>query len=126
MVMHYNNGREEKLIRNVAVITVYSRDEPVSIILEDGTKRTVNTNGIQGGTINVFDRNAWNDYNNKWRKLEPLKPCPCCGGEAWLEDNSDYYPKDCLVECRSCGLSTKLMRSPEDAIALWNQRVKAD
>ena len=86
----------------------------------------------------MFDRNVWSDYNDDGRKLEPLKPCPCCGGEAWLEDNSYMRPvldedgyyvdidisdsSDCLVECQACGLSTKLMGSPEEAIALWNQR----
>ena len=44
-------------------------------------------------------------------------------------DENGYYvdidisdSSDCLVECQSCGLSTKLMGSPEEAIALWNQR----
>ena len=47
MVIHYNNGREEKLIRNVIGITVYSRDEPVSVILKNGTELTVNINHIE-------------------------------------------------------------------------------
>lgn len=90
----------------------------------------------------MFDRNVWNDYNDDGRKLEPLKPCPCCGGEAWLEDNSYMRPvldedgyyvdidisdsSECLIECRSCGLSTPLMETPETAIAIWNKRVKKE
>ena len=47
MVIHYNNGREEKLIKNVIGITVYTRDEPVSVILQNGTELTVNINHIE-------------------------------------------------------------------------------
>ena len=47
MIIHYNNGREEKLIRNVIGITVYSRDEPVSVILKNGAELTVNINHIE-------------------------------------------------------------------------------
>lgn len=47
MVIHYNNGREEKLIKNVIGITVYTRDEPVSVILKNGTELSVNINHIE-------------------------------------------------------------------------------
>lgn len=47
MVIHYNNGREEKLIKNVIGITVYTRDDPVSVILKNGTELSVNINHIE-------------------------------------------------------------------------------
>lgn len=47
MIIHYNNGREEKLIKNVIGITVYTRDNPVSVILKNGAELTVNINNIE-------------------------------------------------------------------------------
>ena len=47
MVIHYNNGREEKLIKNVIGITVYTRDDSVSVILKNGAELTVNINHIE-------------------------------------------------------------------------------
>lgn len=47
MVIHYNNGREEKLIKNVIGITVYTRDDPVSVILKNGAELSVNINHIE-------------------------------------------------------------------------------
>lgn len=47
MVIHYNNGREEKLIKNVIGITVYTRDDSVSVILKNGAELAVNINHIE-------------------------------------------------------------------------------
>ena len=47
MIIHYNNGREEKLIKNVIGITVYTRDDSVSVILKNGAELSVNINHIE-------------------------------------------------------------------------------
>ncbi len=83
--------------------------------------------------------NRWDDWNDEFdHPLEPLKPCPCCGGEAWLQDNGyeepeidsngayvgmDIHQPDIIwVECQSCGLQTSGAGTPEEVIAQWNQR----
>lgn len=87
------------------------------------------------------DYNAWDDWNNDDHPLESLKPCPCCGGEAWLKDDGYEEPEidsngayvgmdvnepDCIwVECQSCGLQSLGAGTPEEAIARWNKRTNS-
>lgn len=88
--------------------------------------------------------NAWEDYNadnidNDRPALEPLKPCPFCGGGAWLLDNSSMEPvidpetgayidmdiedaSTIWCECQSCGVTNGFVETPEEAIAIWNRR----
>lgn len=54
-----------------------------------------------------------------------LKPCPCCGGEARFDENSDggHY-----IECNGCGLTTclvfNLMGGADRKLSeVWNRRV---
>lgn len=51
---------------------------------------------------------------------ENLKPCPFCGGEAYLDNPAflEHY-----VICRSCGFSSLLYNSDIKAIAAWNRHV---
>ena len=55
--------------------------------------------------------------------MDELKPCPFCGGKAYL----DLYilPKyEYVISCRVCSLEfgLDLGRNKEEAIAAWNRR----
>jgi Lar family restriction alleviation protein len=58
--------------------------------------------------------------------VEGLKPCPFCGGEAWLNDYeakySDLPPQSRAPQCRSCGVSPGYLATSAKAIAAWNRR----
>lgn len=60
-----------------------------------------------------------------WLELEyeeRLKPCPFCGGEA---ERSHIYTKNQsypIVRCKQCDAMTKLCKTGEEAIAVWNRR----
>ena len=60
------------------------------------------------------------ERNIKWDiPPEPLKPCPCCGGEAeyaTFENNTYAY-------CKSCHLQTIAYKSETQAAEIWNRRV---
>jgi Lar family restriction alleviation protein len=56
-----------------------------------------------------------------------LKPCPFCGGEAFLAEY-DYaldngYIATHFVECNGCSVTTFEYDSPEEAAEAWNRRV---
>ena len=60
------------------------------------------------------------ERNIKWDiQPEPLKPCPCCGGEAAYEtfENNTY------AYCKSCHLQTIAYKSETQAAEIWNRRV---
>ena len=55
-----------------------------------------------------------------------LKPCPFCGGSAYLIS----YPPSYLVKCEKCGSQTHVFKAncvtitrEYEAIAAWNMRV---
>jgi hypothetical protein len=56
-----------------------------------------------------------------------LSLCPCCGGKPMLSRKSGRgragasYSRG-SVECRRCGLSTKIMSPWEKAVGIWNKR----
>lgn len=52
-----------------------------------------------------------------------LKPCPFCGGEAFLDDRADGCYGVYSVFCRECLASLKSYLKKEDAIESWNKRV---
>ncbi|MGX1587296.1 Lar family restriction alleviation protein [Brevundimonas diminuta] len=60
------------------------------------------------------------------REKVKLKPCPFCGGEAWLNDyeakHSDLPPKSRSPQCRSCGASLGYLTTPVKATEAWNRR----
>lgn len=72
--------------------------------------------------------------------LEPIKYCPRCGGEPCLVDNGKFAPvidsngayvdidikepTKFFVECKSCGLMSKVTKTEEETIALWNKKVE--
>lgn len=60
------------------------------------------------------------------REKVALKPCPFCGGEAWLNDYeakySDLPPKSRNPQCKSCGASLGYLTTPAKATEAWNRR----
>lgn len=58
--------------------------------------------------------------------MTDLKPCPFCGGDAWLYDYEAKYgdlpPKSRAPQCKSCGASLGYLTTPAKAIAAWNRR----
>ncbi|KPU42186.1 hypothetical protein OXPF_39650 [Oxobacter pfennigii] len=46
-----------------------------------------------------------------------LKPCPCCGAPAELNEWG-------YVICPECGLSSAIKETVEESIAAWNRRAE--
>ena len=56
--------------------------------------------------------------------MEEIKPCPFCGGEAWMSNfagSMDFYP---TVECTTCGCNSGLCMTVDKAVERWNRRVE--
>ena len=57
---------------------------------------------------------------------EKLKPCPFCGGEAWLNDyeakHGDMTPASRCPQCKSCGCNLGYLPTAGRALAAWNRR----
>lgn len=56
-----------------------------------------------------------------------LKPCPCCGGEAWFDKvwsttNELGERPFWSVRCRSCDLRTPSIANPTRPVEIWNSR----
>ena len=59
------------------------------------------------------------EQNIKWDiQPEPLKPCPCCGGEA-AYGGLGYYKS---VYCTKCHLNTIRCEAEKQAAEIWNRR----
>ena len=59
------------------------------------------------------------EQNIKWDiQPEPLKPCPCCGGEAEFV----HFANEAYVKCKSCHLQTIEYTSEKQAAEIWNRR----
>ena len=58
--------------------------------------------------------------------MDELKPCPCCGGESEIQDDSCRTPKHPNGAysgwCTDCGLMTDWYDTPELAAEAWNRR----
>lgn len=52
--------------------------------------------------------------------VEGLKPCPFCGGEAYLNSENNSH----LVYCCKCTTHTGDYNDPEGPVKLWNNRVR--
>ena len=50
--------------------------------------------------------------------IDPLLPCPVCGGRAEIKE----YSCDYIVRCSECGLQTEAHRQMKVAIKRWNER----
>jgi Lar family restriction alleviation protein len=46
-----------------------------------------------------------------------LKPCPFCGGEAWIDERGCF-----IVYCLGCGTGSNAFDTEAQAIAAWNLR----
>lgn len=96
-------------------------------------------------------RNSYDKWNQKMHNnLPAMKKCPCCGGEAILQDNSfeDFRDRNekgnpyldengnpttkdfshegdiFWVSCLQCGLAQFGYSKPLNAIEAWNKRIK--
>lgn len=47
MIIHYNNGKTEKLIRDVIHIIVIGRDEPIIAVLENGRELAISLDNVE-------------------------------------------------------------------------------
>lgn len=60
--------------------------------------------------------------------MAELKPCPFCGGEAFLSENVyDLKPGNVLlyfVECGGCNATTTEYGYKYEAIEAWNRRAE--
>ena len=69
--------------------------------------------------------------------MSDLKPCPFCGGEAFVNDNPIGTSNETLnmrggvglgrlwsVECDECGADAGYAQSVEEAIRRWNSRAE--
>ena len=68
----------------------------------------------------VIDCGDCIERNIKWDiQPKPLKPCPCCGGEAAYET----YENNTYAYCKNCHLQTITYESETQAAKVWNRRV---
>lgn len=56
---------------------------------------------------------------------EKLKPCPFCGGEAYIVKLNILFDP-IIVGCKNCGCSVKRTNEVEEAVRAWNRRVSND
>ena len=52
--------------------------------------------------------------------MTELLPCPFCGGEAEMTENSFIW----VAICKTCGGSTGLLDTEAEAVAAWNTRAE--
>ena len=52
---------------------------------------------------------------------EELKPCPFCGGKAYIEKNRYKYAY--WIKCYDCRVETEAYDYVEEAINVWNRRI---
>lgn len=58
--------------------------------------------------------------------MSELKPCPFCGGLAYIEPRNRSATKVWWVRCYDCGIETDVYDSEKEAIESWNRRVQDD
>lgn len=56
---------------------------------------------------------------------EQPKPCPFCGWGT-IVDEPFWLPNRHICKCNACGARTRICRTWEDAVKLWNMRKGAD
>ena len=56
---------------------------------------------------------------------EQPKPCPFCGWGT-IVDEPFWLPNKHMCKCNACGARTRICRTWEDAVKLWNMRKGAD
>ena len=82
-------------------------------------------------------RNSYPKWKEKYPELDNISCCPCCGGEAILQDNgfetfledgtkneaSSFEGDIFWVSCLDCGLAQFGYSDPVSAINNWNKRI---
>lgn len=60
--------------------------------------------------------------------MKDLKPCPFCGGVAFVQKDGDQYFIKCLHKdnCYLVGRKAQKYNVPEAMIKKWNRRTKDD
>ena len=62
-------------------------------------------------------------------KIEKLKPCPFCGGEAYIESLNDHRTGYAVhfATCLVCGCEMpRIARTKQKAAEVWNRRTEND
>ena len=70
---------------------------------------------------------GWNYTGAKKEQTmsEQPKPCPFCGWGT-IVDEPFWLPNKHICKCNACGARTRICRTWEDAVKLWNMRKGAD
>lgn len=59
---------------------------------------------------------------NEQTAVEPLKPCPFCGGEVRLDFEENQGPWYYSIDCAKCGVVMEIKGSRKTIITTWNRR----
>lgn len=64
----------------------------------------------------------------KMTDRKKLKPCPFCGGEAFVFSRQPLFGKEYIYAaiCLECCASSKRVRTPGEAIEAWERRADDD
>jgi len=59
-------------------------------------------------------------------KMAELKPCPFCGGKAFVSAKLPYFGEipTLAVVCEDCNAASKHKRTEAEAIEAWNRRTE--
>lgn len=60
--------------------------------------------------------------------MADLKPCPFCGGEAFVSARLPYFGEHLTVAvvCEDCNAASKHKAKEKDAIEAWNRRTSRE
>lgn len=64
-------------------------------------------------------------YEKEQTMSEQPKACPFCGWET-IVDEAFFLPNKHICKCNACGARTRICRTWEDAVKLWNMRKGAE
>jgi hypothetical protein len=68
-----------------------------------------------------LDEQYWKEYKEQ---MTDIKPCPCCGREAYVSQTLNLNGHVYGVRCTSCLIKIdSLYTTEEEAIRIWNETV---
>ncbi|ARL52488.1 hypothetical protein BOC51_21315 [Burkholderia pseudomallei] len=57
--------------------------------------------------------------------MSELKPCPFCGSSVTHIQGHEPMDDCHFIDCVTCGMSSKIFSTKEDAVEAWNRRAPA-